>query len=178
MQKLPQHNWRCARLCEHSCEDTYLSEHGGNICVINCVYKRDFLCVCLLVSASTYPFVLVCVIWCVWCVAVKHNCLPAISFAYLSQPVRWVSGTIMHTVFHWQLWYSWSPTVMPKSTSSVVALADRHDTHAENQSIYQFVTSPTTLARSLDILHLINFLVTTFEVKLNKTKKKWTILRL
>lgn len=45
MQKLPQHSWSCVHLCEHAREDTYLSEHGGNICAINCVYKCEFLCV-------------------------------------------------------------------------------------------------------------------------------------
>lgn len=106
---------------EHSCENTYSSEHGNNICAINCV--RVSPSVCLLVYKSIYPFVHVCGIWCVWCAVVKHNCLPAISFAYLSQPVLWVSDSMMHGVFHWQLWYSWSPTVTVTCASSAVALA-------------------------------------------------------
>lgn len=92
------------------------------------------VCVCLFACASTYPFVHVCVIWCVWCVVVKHICLQAISFAYFSQPVHWVSGSLMHTVFNWQLWYSWSPTVMVRYSLGVAALPDRHHAHLENES--------------------------------------------
>lgn len=92
------------------------------------VHKCERLCVCLLAYVSTSPFVHVGVIWCVWCVVVKHIFLQAISFAYLSQPVHWVSGSLMHTVVHW---HSWSPTAMLRFTPSVFALADRHHAHVE-----------------------------------------------
>lgn len=121
------------RVRECSWAATCLSEHSNDICEISinvCVSVR----VCLFACASTYPFVHVCVIWCVWCVVVKHICLQAISFAYFSQPVHWVSGSLMHTVFNWQLWYSWSPTVMVRYSLGVAALPDRHHTHLENES--------------------------------------------
>lgn len=92
----------------------------STVCVDAGVYVR------WLAYVSTYPFARICVMWCGWCVVVKHIFLQAISFAYLSQPVHWVSGSLMHTVFNWQLWYSWSPTVMVRCLSSAVALADRH----------------------------------------------------
>lgn len=46
------------------------------------------VCVCLLACVSTYPFVHACVIWCVWCVVVKHISLQAISFAFCLLGVR------------------------------------------------------------------------------------------
>lgn len=109
----------------HLCEDICLSEHDN----ISYVYVGVCALACLPAHVSTYPFVHVSVIWCVWCEVLKHICLPAISFAYFSLPVHWVSGSLMRTVFHWQLRYSWSPTVMARC---VAALAGRHRAHLEN----------------------------------------------
>lgn len=113
----------------------------------------------MLACVSTYLFVHVCVIWCVWCVVVKHICLQAISFAYLSQPVHWVSGSLMHTVFHWQLWYSWSPTAMVRCTPGCCCFGRQTShTHMKRmRSVYLCVFTHTyTYSTSQSQLHWLS----------------------
>lgn len=126
----------CLYMFESTHKDTRSSEHGNNICAINCVHKCERLRACF--YASAYPFVHICVMRCVRCVVVKLFASQVYHLHTCHSLCVAVSGLMMRTVFHRQLWYSWSPTVMVMCMSSVAALADRHHTHAKN---YQFVTS-------------------------------------
>lgn len=107
--------------CECSCEDNCSSEHINNICAITCAFK----CVRLLARVSTYPFVRVCVIWCVWCVVVKHICLQAIAFAYTACPL----GVRLTDAYCVPLAAHGVPLLWRGARVGVDVLADRYHQH-------------------------------------------------